>query len=283
MLNLNDPIVPTDRAAIGDNSRNADEFEQHAARSRELIGAASAWLNLGDIQDQQTADLAEAFRKQLRDHARQCVEGLRKANEPHKWAMAENKQKWEPLSESAARLIGTMSEKLTAWLRKKDAEKAAALAAAKKAKDEAERRAALEADAAAEVMRKADRGELAGTGIHTAAALENAEAAAEALAKAEAEVEAIKASKVSAGGQFVVGGIKRAASLRTYRSIGFDLPDGASKAEQTRLIVEVVRSMCKRDASREDLMTEIRKIANRHWKATEQVPAGCKIVEEQRA
>lgn len=189
-----------------------DSLQAHRDRYMELRQAGEAWLQTG-ITDQETADLAEAWRKQV-NAARKAAEAQRVAEKkPHDDAAKAVQVKWLPVLESFDRLDAPIRAKLTDFAKaEKDRlakEREAAREAAEAAKRDAEQAAARALtsgsfaahDHAAELARQADE--------------------AAAVAK-QAEHQ-----KVALGGSVVVDGRKRAASLHKFETIAVTDPVAA--------------------------------------------------------
>ncbi len=192
-------------APVGHNAPpKADSLDEHRDRHAELRQAGEDWLKVG-ITDQATADLAEAWRKQVKAARRKADEARKIEKKPHDDAAAAVQKKWLPVIEAFDRLDGPINQKLTDFAKaerdriakEREAAEAAALAAKRDA--EAAAAKALTAgtfsahDHAAELARQA----------------EEAEAAAKAAASRKAQV----------GANVVVDGRRHAGGLREFETI----------------------------------------------------------------
>lgn len=278
-MELNSPIVPNERAAIGGNNPPEDKRTTLTQLTRELMAAGSAWINqIKEITSAEQADRAAAFKRQCHDAIKQIDAQKAKEKRPHLDANTEIEKFFKDLVGKLTAASDPVEKKLTAWQLaekariKKEEEEARKLAAQKEAEAEAA------ADRAYEVYEQAERGELAGTSVNTVEAMADATAAREAADKAKADVERVASKSVKAGGQYTVGGVKRSVSLRTYRHLSLDLPSNCPPKVIATALSKLVPYIAQ-GGELEAIEVEIIRLANRVFSKTGEVPLGCKVVE----
>lgn len=193
-----------DTAEIGHNNPPAYDPEALAAeeaRAREFADAAGAFLDLGELDNEDDAQRLNDYIAGARK-VRKAIDDARKAaKKPHDDAGKEVQAAFTPIIETVDRSVKRVQPMLTAWLDKKEAERKAL---EEKQRQEAEA-AAKAAEEAAE--RAAGRNDIAG------------EVEAEEAAKRAEEMrkEADRTAKSTAKVASATGGT-RSAGLRTVRS-----------------------------------------------------------------
>lgn len=277
-MELSTAIVPNDRAVIGGNAPPDDPFDVISQMYREQRAAGSAWMtDVPVIETQEQADFAAAFIRQCRDLKKRAEDAFKTERAPLDDAVKACRAKWNTIIDGLPTVLGPVQQRVTAWQIAEDDRIAAERAAARKAAEEAARAAAEEEARAAELARKADAGELAGTGVNVLAA---ADAAAEARLEAErraTELAAAERAKVAAGGQFTVGGVKKSMTLRTFKTLEWD-------TEQSPRLSTVVSALVKAGLGKrvQDALLDIARAHARDTKFASVIP-GFKIVEEKRS
>jgi hypothetical protein len=189
---------------------------------------------------------------------------------------------FNPLLSAADRIKVSLDAKLTAFLRRERLRIEAEQAAARKAAEDAERRAAREADRAMETLARAERGELAGTGINTMAQMEYAEAAQIEAEQARARANALDEKTARAGGSSTIGGLRRATTLRTTTSIVLDVPAGAS-SKTVVTVLQKILPFLEANGKGAELRETIGRLVNAVYRDTEKIAPGCKAVRTERA
>lgn len=283
-LDVMTPPRADDRQAIGGNNPpEPTEREKLEKEARELTAGGSAWLNeIKTISTQQQADRAGAFKRQCHDLLKRADAAKAAEKRPHLDANIEIEGFYKGAVLGVQKAQTLVAEKLTAFLEAEQARKDAEAEAARKVALEAEKAAALAADRAYDAYDAAERGDLAGTGTNTVAALADAEKAQEAAEKAAADADRLEGARAGAGGQYTVGGVKKTVTLRTFRHVVLDLPE---KVPQ-RVMIEALKKLVpyiEKGGKGADLRTEMGRLANAIFKATDEVPPGCKIVETKKA
>lgn len=190
---------------IGDNRPPKDDsLQAHRDRYVELRQAGEAWLQTG-ITDQETADAAEAWRKQV-NSARKAADTQRAAEKkPHDDAGKAVQAKWLPVIEAFDRLDTPIRAKLTDF----------AVAERERIRKEQEATRAAAEDARRDAERAAEKAMMSGT----FAAQDHAAELAWQAEEAEAAAKAAEAKKAQIGAGQVVDGRKRAAGLKDFETI----------------------------------------------------------------
>lgn len=212
------------------NAPPAGSSAELLARYEDLRAAAERWRQLPSIDDQKTADQFEAFRKQCRALAKEIEDARKSEKAPHQEAAAAVDVKWRPFTDGVARWLDVLTPKLTAFMQR-ERERIAA------EREKAEQEAAAARRAA---EREAERAMASGSleaADDAAAAARRADDAARAADKAAA-------AKVAAGGNAVVNGVKRSATLRTFETITIEDPIAAL----TQIVTVVQPTDALRDA-----------------------------------
>lgn len=181
-----------------------DSLAEHRDRYAELRQAGEAWLKTG-ITDQETADLAEAWRKQVGSARKKAEEARVAEKKPHDEAAKAVQKKWLPVIEAFDRLDTPIRAKLTDF------------AVAQRERIRKEQEAAR--DAAEAARRDAERAAEQAMSSGTFSAHDHAAELARQAEDAEAAAKAAEAKKAQIGAGQVVDGRKKAASLREFETI----------------------------------------------------------------
>jgi len=272
-----DAITPA--RGIGDNSPPVDKRTDIVDRIRDQQAAASAWLNeIREITDQEQADRAADFKRQTRGLQKEADAQRIAEKKPHDEAGAAIQTFWKPQISALEKFEESIDAKIRCWLLAEDRrirrEREDAMKAARDAEEAAER----EAERASDLLMKAQSGELAGTGINTMAAVIEAEQAQEAAATAIAAANRLNQTKAGAGGNSVVGGIKRTVGLRVTRRVVLDLPPNA-KPKITIVALQKLVPFIEENGEGRALREELGRLVNAIYKRTKEVAPGCKVVE----
>ena len=184
-------------ALAGHNHPPVDPFDAFDTHLGDLFMEARNHLDGAGVQSDAEAEAVSKLLDLIRTAGKDADKARAAEKKPHDDAGKAVQAKWKPLLDRAEIAVDTCKRVLTPWLQKKAAEQAAAAAAAR---EEADRQAAI----AAEAMRQ--------TNVNDLAAREAAEALVKDAAKAEAAANrADKARPQAMGGA-------RATTLRTsYR------------------------------------------------------------------
>lgn len=279
-MELDTPTLPNDRIHIGGNQPpEADSFEIINQLYREQRAAGGKWLtDVPEITDEEQAGFANAYIRQCRDIKKRADEALKKERAPLDQAVKDCREKWGGIIGNMPKLIEPIQARLTAYQIAEEDRRKAAAEAARKAAEEAERKAAAEEDRANEAMRRAQAGELVGSDENPLAAADYADQAAKEAEAAKAKAARLeRETRVRSGGQFTVGGQKKAASLREFKSLEWD-------AEQQPRISTIVGWLMKNgmaDAVREMVFDLASKYARNTKFAT--IPPGFKVKIERRS
>lgn len=207
---------PGSHPPIGHNAPPKDDsLAEHRDRYAELRQTGEAWLQTG-ITDQETADLAEAWRKQVGAARKKAEEARVAEKRPHDEAAKAVQKKWLPVIEAFDRLDTPIRAKLTDF------------AVAQRERIRKEQEAAREAAEAA--RRDAERAAEQAMSSGTFSALDHAAELARQAEEAEAAAKAAEAQKAQIGAGQVVDGRKKAASLREFETITVTDPVAALAA-----------------------------------------------------
>jgi len=272
-----DAITPA--RGIGDNRPPVDARTTILDRIRDQQAAASAWLNeVSEITDQEQADRAADFKRQTRGLQKEADTLRKTEKKPHDEAAAAIQSFWNPRISALEKFEESIDAKIGKWLSSERERIAREQAAAMKAARDAEEAAEREAERASDLLMKAQSGELAGTGINTMAAVIEAEQAQEAAATAIAAANRLNQAKAGAGGNSVVGGIKRTVGLRVTRKVVLDLPPNA-KPKIVLVALQKLVPFIEENGEGRALREELGRLVNAIYKRTKEVAPGCKIVE----
>ena len=207
---------PPSPPPVGHNAPPKDDtLQEHRDRYAELRQAGEAWLKTG-ITDQETADLAEAWRKQVGSATRKADAARKAEKKPHDEAGAAVQKKWLPVIEAFERLDTPIRQKLTDF------------AVVQRERIRKEQEAAREAAEAA--RRDAERAAEQAMSSGTFSAHDHAAELARQAEDAEAVAKAAEAKKAQIGAGQVVDGRKRAAGLRDFETITVTDPVAALAA-----------------------------------------------------
>jgi len=263
---------------MGGNKPPADPFDTISHLYREQRAAGSAWMTeVAVIETQEQADFAAAFVRQCRDVKKRAEDAFKTERTPLDEAVKACRTKWNGIIDGIPTIIGPVQMRITAWQVAEEKRIAAERETARKVAEDAARKAAEEEARVAELQRKADAGELAGTGVNV---LAEVDAAADARIEAErraTELAAAERAKVAAGGQFTVGGAKKAMTLRTFRSLEWD-------QDQKPRLSTVVSALVKAGLGKrvQDALLEIASAHARDTKFASIIP-GFRVIEEKRS
>lgn len=213
--------TPNPRAAVGGNLPPiatplvTPAFDKLDKRKGEVIVAASAWLTqVKRIQDQETADAAGGFRKQLTALKREADAACKAEQKDYKTAIETIKKRFEGITTAANICLDMIDPLLKVWLDAEDKRIKAEQAEAQRRAAE-ERRIADAAIAAAEAkIAAADAGQ-ADPAENTVLAIVDAEAKRRAADDAEQDAAKLEGQRPKAGGQYREDGVARSVSLRT--------------------------------------------------------------------
>jgi hypothetical protein len=274
-----------ERAVIGGNNPPTDKRTMMTDLISDAIAAASAWVNeIGAIDSQANADRAADFKRQLRDLQKRADAARKEEKAPLDEEIKAIQEFWNPKIQSASRAEQMIDGKIGDWLRREEERIAAEREAARKAAEEAERAAQREMDRANELMAKAERGELAGTGINTMAQLEHAEVAREAAALAARKAKEAEEAKAGAGGKNTIGGVKRTVSTRTQTVVVLDLPDltGAPPARARKMVAVALQKLIPflmENGKEAEVREELGRLVNAVYRERKLCAPGCKLHE----
>lgn len=231
------------------NPPSDDGLQAHRDRYADLRQAGEAWLR-EDISDQETADRAEAWRKQV-GAARKAADTARADEKrPHDEAGRAVQKKWLPVIEAFDRLDGPIRQKLTDW------------AVAERARIASEREAARVA--AEEARRDAERAAATALESGTFSSQDHAAELARQADEADQALKAAEREKVKIGAGSSVGGVKRSAGLRSFEVVIVTDPVAA--------LAHLARSNnAAMDGVREAITTLFRAVR----KTTPEIAAGC--------
>lgn len=280
---------PRADGGIGHNSAangGPSPLELMQGRVKEYVAAASAWLNqIGEIKTKEQGDAAAAFVRQGSTLASDADKQRLELTRPLDKQKADIKKAWDAIVVPADKARDLVKPKLEAWLKSEEDRIAAEAAAAAKAAREAEEAAMKKAEEAFELHDKAQSGELKDTGVNTVAAMIEAEAAQEAAEKAADDAERLSKRRAGAGGQYSVGGSKRSVTLHTRRYLVLDLPANAPQSVVVTALGKIMLHIVKAQGAGalDDIRQAIGRAASAAWKATGEVPPGCKIETERSA
>lgn len=241
---MNDMTLP----GVGHNLPplvDPDMLAEHEARVRDFCDAGGAFLDLGDIADDETA----AKLKELIDRSRKVTKDIEAARsaakKPHDDAGKAVMKLFLPLVTAMDTLVGKLKPMQTAYLQRKQRE------ADERQRVEREAAAKAEADAAAALAAAESRNDVLGI----AQATEAAKAAEEASEAAARDVRAKVESVTGAG---------KASSLRQTRKL---------IVENWRVAFSVVQEDAGvREAIRAALAAKVR---SKDWNG--ETPLGCRI------
>lgn len=207
---------------------NRSPFELLKDREEELLAGAAKWVtdhpfnvNLRDMDAvQDEINKLSDFKNQLTAFWKEA-DGERKIEKkPHDDAAQAVQDKYNPLLDGIKKRGTAVADRLTQWMTHLTGLRNVAREQEEKRlreQKEAAEKAAREAD---ELARKAEAGELAGSGVDVFAAQEKAEQAKAQVKEQEKTVRAV--SGTVKGGTGVVDGRKKSAALHTYYSAQID-------------------------------------------------------------
>lgn len=192
-------ITPNPNTGIGGNlpPEPIDPFDAIKRRVEDLVKAANEWLaSVPEITDETTATACDSFLSQVKAEIKALDEDRKAINEPHRKAIAENDERFRPITAMLKKVQDLLSPKKTAWL-KREQERIAE-----------ERRKAEE-----EALRKLQEAEAAAAKEPTT--VEEAVAAEEKIKAAESAIK--MADRLAKAKAQVKGDLSaRASGLRTY-------------------------------------------------------------------
>jgi hypothetical protein len=263
-----------DRAVLGGNSNGAPEADPKELleqRAREYVAGGSAWLNeIKAIETQEQADAAGAYLRQGSALVNDIEKVRKSITDPLVKRQKDIKADYDKLADPVSKTRLLVQPKLTAYLAELDRRQreAAAIAAAAAAKAKAD--AEVAAERAFDVYEKAEAGELQGTGVNTAAAINDAEVAKEAAERAEADADRLMGAKASAGGQYSVNGTRRSVSLKVREYLVLDLPPNALPMMTAIALAKVIKAIADQGSKEQlaDVANEVGRIANQIFKKT---------------
>lgn len=249
------PIEANPRVAVGGNSPPPDmQIEKFLPRQAEITATAKSWAKLGKVADAEQAELLEGFKKQVTGLSKDADAARLADQKPHRDVIAIITEAYRPLLSACDTILARIEPLRTAWL-KSEKDRLDAEARAKAEAAEAERIAAEELQ-----QQAIDSGTIA-------AQL----AAEEATRKAEQQArdaERAAKEKPKMGGSYVVDGVKRSASLRTFYDYTVSDPRKAAIA------------LCRQPEVIEAMVKAARRL---HTKDRELVISGITITGEERA
>lgn len=281
-MDLQTPV--NERAQIGGNNPPDDKRTELTQLIKEAIAAASAWVNeIGEITDKANADRAADFKRQLRDLRKRADEQRAAEKKPHDDAAKAIQEFWRSPMASTETAEKLMDQKIKGYLDREAERIRKEQEEARRKAEEAEEAAAREMDRAQELLAKAERGELAGTGVNTVAQLEIAQQAAEEAARIKKEAEAKLKAKAGAGGNNTIGGVKRTVTVRKREVVVLDLPstENLTKAKKSKVIVAALQKIIpfiEEHGGSADLRAEIGRLVNAIYREKKLVAPGCKII-----
>lgn len=216
------------RAVIGGNE--PPPFERLNLRKEELEASAARFLtdhpfnvNLRDMDEVQKAiDAASNFTVQLREAWKETDTQRKVEKAPHDEAAQAVQDKYNPILNALVTRADAVKTRLGQWMSHLGGLRQAAKEAEEKKLAEQKAAAEKAAREAEELARKADAGELQGSGVDVFAKQEEAEKAQAAVKSQEKAVKAV--SGTVKGGTGVVDGRKKTVAMRPHYSARIDNP-----------------------------------------------------------
>lgn len=151
------PEVTTIERGIGDNNPpEPTPYEKASAKIADLYDEAVHWLDGAEVECQDHADSLSTLLNLIRDARKQADEARKIEAKPFDDGKAEVQARYNPLLKKADLATDACKKAIAPWLARKEAEKAAAAAEARRIADE-KARAAQEALRAAEASNLAER------------------------------------------------------------------------------------------------------------------------------
>lgn len=204
MTQFQNDLVPP--APVGHNQ--PPETTSLQERYKELRATASAWIERKVLEDDETANLCDAFRKQVKLLSNEVEAERKRQKAPHLDAAAEVDRKFRPILDGLDRQHADMTAMVTAWLKRKD-----------ELLREAARAAAEEAERAKRIAEAAADEAMASGTANTYAVQDEIAAAAEAAEEAQAVADKLAGTKARVGEGVIAAGRKHATTLRSYRKV----------------------------------------------------------------